>query len=247
LVRWTRARSGEIQIVEELKWSLRRGLPGVFFGIALAVTIGVLADLAVTWGQDGDPNIVESLLCSTPIAFAIGRAADCTRPLSIALSQPGFGLFGLLLGLLFGLTAIDVDEIDRVTPNQGIRGSLRNAVRFGLVSGLVVAVPFAVAGMWVAWQFPGRGISMVAGASYGVAFGLVVGCMVGLLLGGYAAIQHGLLRLILYRSGHISWGYVRFLEYAKDLGFLERRGGAYEFRYSRLQDHLAGEWTEQEA
>jgi hypothetical protein len=48
-------------------------------------------------------------------------------------------------------------------------------------------------------------------------------------------IYHGVLRLILWLSGHVPWRYAGFLDHAANLLFLRKVGGGYIFVHPLLQ------------
>ena len=73
----------------------------------------------------------------------------------------------------------------------------------------------------------------------GVIIGVVVGVVVGLHKGGFAAIQHLLLRLLLWRAGSIPWDYPRFLDYAASRILLRKVGGGYIFVHRLLLEYFA--------
>jgi hypothetical protein len=52
-------------------------------------------------------------------------------------------------------------------------------------------------------------------------------------------IKHLTLRLCLSLEGAMPLRYARFLDYATDLGILEREGGQWRFRHQLLQAHFA--------
>jgi energy-coupling factor transporter ATP-binding protein EcfA2 len=68
---------------------------------------------------------------------------------------------------------------------------------------------------------------------------LVLGLVGGLNLGGGVFIRHFILRAQLAFEGFAPFRYLRFLEYATTLLFLERDGGAYRFRHDLLQEYFA--------
>jgi hypothetical protein len=112
----------------------------------------------------------------------------------------------------------------------------KSAIRVGLAAALISGgsiVLFGSGGMHIGASVSGGGVRD------GLALGTTLGLLLGLAFGGVTCIQHGVLRLILYLKRCIPWNYVQFLEHAKDLGFLRRRGGAYEFRHQQLQDYFA--------
>jgi hypothetical protein len=71
----------------------------------------------------------------------------------------------------------------------------------------------------------------------GIGLGAVL--FLGFLFGGEAVMKHYLLRLLLYLNGYMPWKLVRFLHYATDRVFLQKRGGSYAFIHKLLQEHFA--------
>jgi hypothetical protein len=59
------------------------------------------------------------------------------------------------------------------------------------------------------------------------------------VFGGFACIQHVVLRLLLYRAGVIPWNYVRFLDHCTERIFLRRVGGGYIFAHRLLMEYFA--------
>jgi hypothetical protein len=70
-------------------------------------------------------------------------------------------------------------------------------------------------------------------------FGLVVGLGGGLRNGGFAYLQHHVLRFLLWRNDHVPWNYVRFLDYAAERVFLRKVGGGYIFTHRLLMEYFA--------
>ena len=68
---------------------------------------------------------------------------------------------------------------------------------------------------------------------------LTLGYVAGLLRGGFAVIQHGVLRFLL--RGRLPLGLVALLEAASERALLQRIGGGYRFVHAGLREHLAGE------
>jgi hypothetical protein len=139
-------------------------------------------------------------------------------------------IVGLILGLLLWLTfgplffLIQGESIDLKTqPNQGIKRSATNALVIGLVSGLYFGLP----------------VTFLFGSSAGLFMGLYGGLIGGLVGGGTACMHHFTLRLILYQNNYIPWNYARFLDYARDLQFIQQIGGRYRFMHDSLRDHFA--------
>jgi hypothetical protein len=136
-----------------------------------------------------------------------------------------FGLlYWLLLGLFRGVTSTTIDDQLRVVPNQGIRRSALNALRYGLV----IAIVFGLAGSLLSTTWVG-----------GLIIGLSVGLLKGLSNGGLACLRHFILRILLWRSGAIPWNYPQFLDTVTERVLLRRVGGGYIFLHRLLLDYLA--------
>jgi len=136
--------------------------------------------------------------------------------------------FGLIFGLIGGLIGSNVES--KSSPNQGIFRSARNAVKLGLFSGLI--------------------FGLIGGLIYGLIGGLISGLISTLLMSilsnaGIACIQHFVLRMILFSSGHIPWNYARFLDYATERIVLQKVGGGYIFVHRLLLEHFAALEPEQ--
>jgi len=154
-----------------------------------------------------------------------------------------FGLFAVLFyALLFsgGATLVAAAEAALVaelrpvsgSPNEAIRRSAVNAVRVGLLASLPIGLLSGlVYGLILRTIWDGVGI--------GLTIGLVGGVLFALNAGGYACLQHLVVRVLLVRAACAPWRYARFLEYATDRVLLRRVGGAYEFIHPLLLDHLA--------
>ena len=84
------------------------------------------------------------------------------------------------------------------------------------------------------------------GLLYGLPWGLFIGLFASLWFGGLDVIQHYVLRLLLVRSGVIARPFVRFLNYAARLIFLQKVGGAYIFIHRLLLEHFAALHPSQE-
>lgn len=137
-------------------------------------------------------------------------------------------VWGLIEGFIWGLL---VPEFYQPTvSNQGIRESALNAVIFTGIGSVAWVVLYI--GVLLAAGEPLEPLDLlIDGIGNGVFFGIYVG--------GLACIQHVVLRLILKQSGAIPWNYAKFLDYATDLGFLEREGGRYRFIDQSVQQRFA--------
>ncbi len=137
-------------------------------------------------------------------------------------------VWGLIEGLIWGLL---VPEFRTITvSNQEIRESAINAGIFTVIGG-------------VSWVLLYSGVLLVMGEPLEpldlLLDGIGNGVFFGIYVGGLACIQHFVLRLLLKQSGAIPWNYAKFLDYATELGFLEREGGRYRFIHDSVQEHFA--------
>ncbi|MBD2254759.1 NACHT domain-containing protein [Nostoc parmelioides] len=130
-------------------------------------------------------------------------------------------------------------EINKKSPNQGIKSSAINAVTITLLIGLMgstgLTIVFLLLGIYPFTNLLDAVLFLI------VTIGgyLSIGVPFGIMFGGFACIQHFTLRLILYRNGYIPWNYARFLDYSTERLFLQRVGGRYRFIHKLLQDHFA--------
>lgn len=137
-------------------------------------------------------------------------------------------VWGFIEGLIWGLLVPQFSNTS--VSNQGIRESTLNAGIFTVIGG--VAWVLLYIGVLLAMGEPLEPLDLlIDGIGNGVFFCIYVG--------GLACIQHFVLRLILKQSGAIPWNYAKFLDYATELGFLEREGGRYRFINESVQEHFA--------
>ncbi len=155
-------------------------------------------------------------------------------------------VFGPTIGLLWagsrgvgrGLTPVPREARSR--PNEGIRQSARYGVLVGLAT-LALVTATVVLG-FAAW-------ALVAGAEEGafmnvlvlsIAWGCGCGLLLGLACGGGAALQHSVLRVLLWRYGLAPLRYTRWLGYGVRLRLLYWGiGGGHRFIHRVVQDHFA--------
>ena len=149
--------------------------------------------------------------------------------------------FGLAGGLIGGVSGLQLIEQLRIRPNQGIQRSGRNALRMGVVFGLLGGLAFGLLGGLVGFRMLG---GLVLVLVFGLVPVLVGGLVGGLDFGGAAYLQHYLLRWILWRSRALPWHYVRFLEEAAEHILLQRVGGGYRFIHPLFLEHFAAQGTE---
>ncbi|NEO43364.1 MAG: NACHT domain-containing protein [Moorea sp. SIO4A3] len=160
---------------------------------------------------------------------------------------------GLMVGLMVGLESSEIET--KISPNQGIWKSVRNAITVWLMRGLMVGLMFGLMEELIErlmfglmeglMERPTKELmfesiaGLIPGLTEGLMFGLMFELIAGLLNGGKACIQHFSLRLVLYRNNYIPWNYARFLDYAADRIFLQKVGGGYIFIHRMLMEHFA--------
>jgi NACHT domain len=200
----------QINPAEALIWSWKGQFVGLLFGLLFGLVVGLLFGLVV-W------------LVVWLVGGLVGRALDV-----LLVFGPIGGLIGgLLFGLLFGLSGKQLTERHILSPNEGIRRSIKN----GLVVGLVFGLLAGLLGWLLGWLLGGLPSWLVVGL-FGGLFG-------GLLGGLAAAIQHYLLRFWLWRSHLFPLKAVPFLEDATARILLRRVGGGYSFTHRLLLDYFA--------
>jgi eukaryotic-like serine/threonine-protein kinase len=129
----------------------------------------------------------------------------------------------------FGLTSSDFET--RVVPNQGIFNTAKSALRVSLATGILYAMANGVGcGLSVGWP---------VGIGNGFSAGITLGTCCWLICGGFACIQHLIIRGILYKSDFMPWNYAAFLDYAAEKTFLRRVGGGYVFLHRLLLEYFA--------
>lgn len=208
------ARKNEIETIETLNWSL-----------------SAMKGRLVPWQ-------VSFLVVWMLFGLFLGLFAGLFVGLRVGLTL-GLSL-GLLLGLITGMAnrianGPKIRETEKISPNEGIWQSARNAVLawlfFGGVFGLVIMLinPLNI-------HLPH---SLYAGLVVGCSLGLIG----GLLCGGAACIKHATLRFLLYRNGSIPLNYIRFLNYCADRIFLRKVGGGYVFIHRMVMEHFAEKAT----
>lgn len=184
---------------------------------------------------------IRSLLPAVGVGLAVGLGFKVIYEL--ILHPLGWGIFangghyfpmpsiarGVIFGMVTGLLFSFVDSwrgpgIRRkaTLPNQGIWQSAKHGLFFAFFGG--VGLGLAAAAL--------NHIPVLWGT-----FGLLFGWSLG---GGEACIKHGILRLLLWKSGVMPWNYARFLDWATERIFLQKVGGGYIFVHRLLLEHFAG-------
>jgi hypothetical protein len=135
------------------------------------------------------------------------------------------------LVLATGLDSKRLTERFMLSPNEGIRRSVKNGLIVGLLGGLFCGV---LIGLFFG-LFGGPG----AGLRFGLIGGLFGGLAAGLGAGLDAAVQHYILRFWLWCMHLFPWQAMPFLDDAVEQLLLRRVGGGYIFRHRLLQDYFA--------
>ena len=115
-----------------------------------------------------------------------------------------------------------------LAPNEGIRRSFRNAMFIGSASALLFGVVMQLIDYFWFSRMWGEGLE----------FGVIIGMLIGLRSGGFACLQHVILRLVLWYHGYAPWHYVRFLEFAAQRVLMRKVGGGYIFIHRLLLEYF---------
>lgn len=150
----------------------------------------------------------------------------------------GFGLatavlfsltFGFAGALSYGMIDINIGLVAK--PNEGIRRSTENAIRFGLAGGLWLGAVTGFLGTLLSDISTGT----ILGLSF-LATGFAIG---GIIAGGLSAIQHYILRILLFIYESVPLKYAKFLNQGIHHIFLRPVGGGYIFMHRLLLEHFA--------
>jgi hypothetical protein len=253
-----------IRVVETISWSTAKTLPaaltGTVVGLVLGLVLGLVVGLApgLTQGAAaGDPvfGLGVGLVWGPIVGLAFGlvfgllggltgreveakvspnqgirrsgRTSIMIGLASVLVACLGVGLAGwLVLGL--GVRQLDALTFRLIGPLEPLIGIHDVAnLEFKLALGLVLGIASG----------PVFGVTL--GLIGGLIAGLLSGITCGLVFGGYACMSHGVLRLILWRSGVLPLRTIHFLDHATERIFLRRVGGGYIFVHRLLQDYFA--------
>ncbi len=175
---------------------------------------------------------------------------------AISLLLP-LGTFAILTGGIAGGLRKSEKVESRTMPNQGVRQSVKTALK--------VTGAFAIVGVGVAlissvgvygaefinngfnfayldeWEIRGMMTTfqnaIIIGVSLGLAFGLVLG-------GTDTVVKHLVLRIMLWRNRDIPMNFAELLDHASSLILLRKVGGGYIFVHRYLLEHVASLETE---
>jgi eukaryotic-like serine/threonine-protein kinase len=163
--------------------------------------------------------------------LGLSEAMDLTtRVVSIALAGVALAMPAAVIGgVAGGLQRSFVTA--RSCPNEGFKLALRNMALAGgtiAIASTLISIPL----LWLA-------IGGIRGAALGLVAGPFVGALAALWVGGMDVLRHMVARLLLARSLPAARSLVPFLNYASELGFLQRAGGGYLFVHNIFLDHFA--------
>jgi DNA-binding SARP family transcriptional activator/DNA polymerase III delta prime subunit len=186
---------------------------------------------ALSWSwQASKRRLLPSFLIGLLFSLIVWQLTPTERTLAQIILLIGIPIMLLVLSL-FGLTNNQVET--KVWPNQGIRLSVKNAFMGGSMVGIIVGGLCTIGGLILRSQaVPVTGV-------FGLFAGLIATLIGGLAFGGFNVINHFLLRLLLWRDGHMPIHYVAFLNEASRHVLLYKVGGGYIFIHRLLQEHLA--------
>jgi hypothetical protein len=144
----------------------------------------------------------------------------------------GGAIASALVGV--GLGAMTGGEVGRSTrPNEGMRRTFANSLKMGLL----VTAGFAISLIMSTVPVSSLTFGLVQVAITAVPFGV----MGGFIYGGYAVLQHLILRYVLYRQHSIPRDYARFLDFTVSLILLRRVGGGYIFIHRMLLEYFTAQ------
>ena len=226
---------GRIEPIETLQWSWERGWRSLIGQARAHASIG--------------------LVCIPIATLSFYLDNTWSYPITgIILSLMGgvmAAIFLTLLLLFSGISLVIVDGLrgsemeNRITPNQAIRQSAKNAAVGTLIGWLANGLSLSLLVALMMLLPIARETFLEAFTTYS-RIGLVVtktalagGLLVGMMLGLGCVFQHFTLRLTLYYNNYIPWNYSRFLDYAAERIFLQKVGGGYIFIHRMLMEHFA--------
>lgn len=152
-----------------------------------------------------------------------------------------FGLFGLLVGGLFGGLSVGLfvgfnklKKTESVTyiqnPYQRIYGSFSVNIAFTFLT-----IMLAASCLYVSIHY----VNHIVLVTLSLLFLLLVVMFQLYKLFNEVLFTHTCLRFCLYLEGRMPLKYATFLDYAASLQILEKDGGSWRFRHQKLQDYFA--------
>lgn len=219
---WARFKAGRT-IVNDVHMVESLGLSRGSVSAGLAIGLGLSALVFLAWGLGiGFVLIIDAFAELSPVDRWENRSWVLSHPPANIWTVILVATVAALIGGLGRFVQPGVREL-KTAPNEGIHLSWRNASLMASLSTPTV-VPLVIA---LGWEM-------------GITEAAAIVAHVFLWYGGTDALQHYLLRLLLWRSGAMPWRYADFLDYAaEELHILQKVGGGYMFIHRYLLEHFA--------
>jgi hypothetical protein len=179
--------------------------------MGIGVSWGAALGLLVGYGV----KILGGLLAFEPPRWVLGVPAGAVIGASFALVQWG---------------RTPVESAPAASPASTLRADRNLVLLLAVPFGVIVPAFFGAAFARTLHDFGCYGL-------YGLGIGLTIWLAIAL---SHAWPQYLITAGWLAAHGRTPWRLAAFLGEAHDLQILRQRGGAYQFRHARLQDHLAG-------
>lgn len=218
-----------IDIVEKLAWSWSSFCDGIMSGFyysynffwknkwIIVLLITILSAIRSSYFIDG-------------IIFGVLNAF-----LLIFILMFFLGLIGGIY-VAFAGGYINILQNVSISPNYGIKQSIRNGIKVTIVSTLIpiflLSLFFLISPYISLENIELEDIQVLLS-------GGLLGLVAGLNRGISAAIKHYSLRITLMLFKKIPMKLVHFLDYSEKLIFINKVGGGYKFLHRSLQEHLA--------
>jgi energy-coupling factor transporter ATP-binding protein EcfA2 len=242
-------------LVQLIAGPLYSGGAGLIFGAFFLLLSGMKkeiqpAELLIWSWRSVRKNALASIFFGTSVGTLLGlnNAIPYYQQPGVFLATLGYGMsegisIGLLLMLVRGYAKDTLKEKMVIKPNQGIKNSLSNSLRLGLISSLSVGCVIYLFYGFVLHSFlrPGFASDIPSNSDviFSTSFALGIFYLFWLINGGFAVLQHYVLRFVLWRRRSIPARYIHFLDYADKHILLRKIGGGYQFIHKRFLDYFA--------
>jgi hypothetical protein len=209
---------------------------GLFAGLEFALSTKIAPTEVLTWSGQRllwvdvlFSGLFPGLLGGLFFGLTFGLFAGLAGALVCGLAG------GLFFTLRSELSQGQLTERLMLSPNEGIRRSIKNGLLIGLLSGLL----FGVAMLPVSLGRQDINIEPRIEMSIELGFAMCFVLMFMMIRGLGAAVQHYVLRFWLARSSIFPWRAIPFLEDATARILLQRVDGGYSFIHHLLLDYCA--------
>lgn len=147
---------------------------------------------------------------------------------------PGFTILYIALPIFAAIGAIFGGLQGSIVTPQHAAQTPTSLFRYIMLIGGGISLGFSLLGAIIG----GLAIGSQGAVAFGV-YGLLIGLLAMVWYGGFNAIKHYILRLLLAAQGHMPWRYPLFLDYATSRIFLRKGGGGYMFLHRALLEYFA--------